>query len=918
MNSFGSRSTLRVGSKEFEIYRLDAVEKHGCSIGHLPYSLRILLENLLRREDGKTVKADDVRALTSWNGKSVPSQEIAFMPSRVLLQDFTGVPAVVDLAAMRDAMKALGGNPGLINPLQPAELVIDHSVQVDEFGTPQAFQLNAELEFSRNKERYAFLRWGQTAFKNFAIVPPDTGIVHQINLEYLARVVFVGENGETGLPMAYPDTLVGTDSHTTMINGLGVLGWGVGGIEAEAAMLGQSVSMLIPQVVGVRLKNQLREGSTATDLVLTVTEMLRKKGVVGKFVEFFGPGLRALPLADRATISNMAPEYGATCGIFPVDAETLRYLRLSGRAEEHIAIVEAYYKEQGLFHTVETPEAEYTDVVDLDLASVEPSIAGPKRPQDRVALSASAASFEQALPTLLKPGQMVPPKQAARWEGEGGNPAGPEAQHEVGVITEVALEEALGHGSVVIAAITSCTNTSNPSVLVAAGLLAKKAVEKGLTVPKWVKTSLAPGSMVVTEYLTRSGLLPYLEKLKFNVVGYGCTTCIGNSGPLPAEVSSVIADKDLVVASVLSGNRNFEGRINSEVRANYLMSPPLVVAFALAGRIDVDVYNEPLGYGKGKPVFLKDIWPTAKEVADVLAEYITGDLFQTAYKDVFRGDAQWRGLKVPEGETFTWDDTSTYVKNPPYFENMPKTPAPVADISDARVLCYLGNSVTTDHISPAGSIKPNSPAGQYLIGHGVSVGDFNSYGSRRGNHEVMMRGTFANVRLRNKLTPEREGAYTRHLPDGEEMSIFDASVKYRAAGTPLMVLAGKEYGSGSSRDWAAKGPRLLGVRVALAESFERIHRSNLVGMGILPLQFLQEESAETNVLTGEEVYDVVGLTEVLQNFAPGKTVKVIAKKADGSVHEFDATVRIDTPQEVLYYQHGGILQYVLRQLRQNN
>ena len=918
MNSFGSRSTLRVGSKEFEIYRLNAVEKHGCTIGHLPYSLRILLENLLRREDGKTVKADDVRALTSWNGKSVPSQEIAFMPSRVLLQDFTGVPAVVDLAAMRDAMKALGGNPGLINPLQPAELVIDHSVQVDEFGTPQAFQLNAELEFSRNKERYAFLRWGQTAFKNFAIVPPDTGIVHQINLEYLARVVFVGENGETGLPMAYPDTLVGTDSHTTMINGLGVLGWGVGGIEAEAAMLGQSVSMLIPQVVGVRLKNQLREGSTATDLVLTVTEMLRKKGVVGKFVEFFGPGLRALPLADRATISNMAPEYGATCGIFPVDAETLRYLRLSGRTEEHIAIVEAYYKEQGLFHTVETPEAEYTDVVDLDLASVEPSIAGPKRPQDRVALSASAASFEQALPTLLKPGQMVPPKQAARWEGEGGNPAGPEAQHEVGVITEVALEEALGHGSVVIAAITSCTNTSNPSVLVAAGLLAKKAVEKGLTVPKWVKTSLAPGSMVVTEYLTRSGLLPYLEKLKFNVVGYGCTTCIGNSGPLPAEVSSVIADKDLVVASVLSGNRNFEGRINSEVRANYLMSPPLVVAFALAGRIDVDVYNEPLGYGKGKPVFLKDIWPTAKEVADVLAEYITGDLFQTAYKDVFRGDAQWRGLKVPEGETFTWDDTSTYVKNPPYFENMPKTPAPVADISDARVLCYLGNSVTTDHISPAGSIKPNSPAGQYLIGHGVSVGDFNSYGSRRGNHEVMMRGTFANVRLRNKLTPEREGAYTRHLPDGEEMSIFDASVKYRAAGTPLMVLAGKEYGSGSSRDWAAKGPRLLGVRVALAESFERIHRSNLVGMGILPLQFLQEESAETNVLTGEEVYDVVGLTEVLQNFAPGKTVKVIAKKADGSVHEFDATVRIDTPQEVLYYQHGGILQYVLRQLRQNN
>ena len=918
MNSFGSRSTLRVSSKEFEIYRLNAVEKHGCTIGHLPYSLRILLENLLRREDGKSVKADDVRALTAWNGKSAPSQEIAFMPSRVLLQDFTGVPAVVDLAAMRDAMKALGGNPGLINPLQPAELVIDHSVQVDEFGTPQAFQLNAELEFSRNKERYAFLRWGQTAFKNFAIVPPDTGIVHQINLEYLARVVFVGENGETGHPLAYPDTLVGTDSHTTMINGVGVLGWGVGGIEAEAAMLGQPVSMLIPQVVGVRLKNQLREGSTATDLVLTVTEMLRKKGVVGKFVEFFGPGLHALPLADRATISNMAPEYGATCGIFPVDDETLRYLRLSGRTEEHVKIVEAYYKEQGLFHTVDTPEAEYTDVVDLDLATIEPCIAGPKRPQDRVLLSASAASFEQALPSLLKPGQSVPPKQGARWEGEGGNPAGPEAQHEAGVVTEVALEEALGHGSVVIAAITSCTNTSNPSVLVAAGLLAKKATEKGLTVPKWVKTSLAPGSMVVTEYLTRSGLLPYLEKLKFHVVGYGCTTCIGNSGPLPLEVSSVIADKDLVVASVLSGNRNFEGRINSEVRANYLMSPPLVVAFALAGRIDVDVYNEPLGYGNGKPVFLKDIWPTAKEVSDVLAKYITGDLFQTAYKDVFRGDERWQGLKVPEGETFTWDEKSTYVKNPPYFENMPKMPAPVGDISGARVLCFLGNSVTTDHISPAGSIKPNSPAGQYLIAHGVTVGDFNSYGSRRGNHEVMMRGTFANVRLRNKLTPEREGAYTRHLPDGEEMFIYDASVKYRKEGTALMVLAGKEYGSGSSRDWAAKGPRLLGVRVALAESFERIHRSNLVGMGILPLQFLDDENAETNELTGEEVYDVVGLTDVLQNFAPGKTVKVRAKKADGTVSEFDATVRIDTPQEVLYYQHGGILQYVLRQLRQNN
>ena len=920
MNSFGSRSTLRVGSKQYEIYRLSAVEAHGCVIKHLPYSLRILLENLLRREDGKAVKADDIRALTGWNSKSVPSQEIAFMPSRVLLQDFTGVPAVVDLAAMRDAMKALGGDPGLINPLQPAELVIDHSVQVDEFGTPQAFQLNAELEFSRNKERYAFLRWGQGAFKNFAIVPPDTGIVHQINLEYLARVVFVGANGESGNPMAYPDTLVGTDSHTTMINGVGVLGWGVGGIEAEAAMLGQPVSMLIPQVVGVRLKNQLREGSTATDLVLTVTEMLRKKGVVGKFVEFFGPGLHALPLADRATISNMAPEYGATCGIFPVDDETLRYLRLSGRSEELVTLVEAYYKEQGLFHTVDTPEAEYTDVMDLDLATVEPSIAGPKRPQDRVALSAAAESFEKALPSLLKPGQHVPPKQEARWEGEGGHPAGMDSQHD-SVEEHVVLDKALKHGSVVIAAITSCTNTSNPSVLVAAGLVAKKAVEKGLKVPSWVKTSLAPGSMVVTEYLTRSGLLPYLEKLKFHVVGYGCTTCIGNSGPLPQEVSNVITDKDLVVASVLSGNRNFEGRINSEVRANYLMSPPLVVAFALAGRADIDMYKEPLGFsgnGNRKPVFLKDIWPTAKEVDDVLKQYITGDLFKSAYKDVFRGDERWQGLKVPEGETFTWDDKSTYVKNPPYFENMPKTPAAVGDISGARVLCYLGNSVTTDHISPAGSIKHNSPAGQYLIEHGVQPVDFNSYGSRRGNHEVMMRGTFANVRLRNKLTPEREGAYTRHLPDGKEMFIYDASVQYRKESTPLMVLAGKEYGSGSSRDWAAKGPRLLGVRVALAESFERIHRSNLVGMGILPLQFLDDENAETSGLTGEEVYDIVGLTNVLANFAPGKTVKVRAKKADGTVTEFDATVRIDTPQEVQYYQHGGILQYVLRQLLQNN
>jgi aconitate hydratase len=917
MNSFGSRSLFRAGKREFEIYRLDALEKQGCATRHLPFSLRILLENLLRREDGKTVKADDIRALTSWTKKSHPSQEIAFMPSRVLLQDFTGVPAVVDLAAMRDAMKALGGDPTLINPLQPAELVIDHSVQVDEFGTPQAMQLNAELEFHRNKERYAFLRWGQTAFKNFAIVPPDTGIVHQINLEYLARVVFVGADGETGKPLAYPDTLVGTDSHTTMINGLGVLGWGVGGIEAEAAMLGQPVSMLIPQVIGFRVKNQLREGSTATDLVLTVTEMLRKKGVVGKFVEFFGPGLQTLPLADRATISNMAPEYGATCGIFPVDKETLTYLRLSGRSEELINLVEAYYKEQGLFHTADTPEAEYTDILELDLASVEPSIAGPKRPQDRISLSHAAKSFDEALPSLLKPGQHVPPKQEARWEGEGGHPAGMDSQQDQ-VQEHVKLDKALHHGSVVIAAITSCTNTSNPSVLVAAGLLAKKAVEKGLSVPAWVKTSLAPGSLVVTEYLTRSGLMPYLEKLKFNLVGYGCTTCIGNSGPLPQEVSNVVVEKDLVVASVLSGNRNFEGRINSEVRANYLMSPPLVVAFALAGRIDLDLFKDPLGYGqngKRTAVYLKDIWPTAAEVNAVVRQYITGDLFRGAYSDVFKGDDRWRSLNVPEGETFAWDEQSTYVKNPPYFENMPAQPEPVKNISGARVLCYLGNSVTTDHISPAGSIKTSSPAGQYLIAHGVQPADFNSYGSRRGNHEVMMRGTFANVRLRNKLTPHREGAFTRYLPAGDEMTIFDASEKYRAEGTALIVLAGKEYGSGSSRDWAAKGPRLLGVRAVLAESFERIHRSNLVGMGILPLQFLEEESAESHGLTGEETFDVVGLTDVLANFAAGKTVKVRAKKADGAVTTFDAVLRIDTPQEVQYYQHGGILQYVLRSLQ---
>src|SRR5579862_9337482 len=899
MNSFGSRSVLRVGHREFEIYRLDVLEKHGCRTQHLPYSLRILLENLLRREDGKTVKADDVRALAAWNGKSVPEREIAFMPSRVLLQDFTGVPAVVDLAAMRDAMKALGGDPKLINPLQPAELVIDHSVQVDQFGSAQAFQFNAELEFQRNNERYAFLRWGQTAFKNFAIVPPDTGIVHQINLEYLARVVFVGSQGESGKPLAYPDTLVGTDSHTTMINGLGVLGWGVGGIEAEAAMLGQAVSMLIPQVVGFRIQGKLREGSTATDLVLTVTQALRKLGVVGKFVEYFGPGLQELPLADRATIGNMSPEYGATCGIFPIDKETLSYLRLTGRSEEQVALVEAYCREQGLFHDGKTPEAEYSELLSLDLATVEPSLAGPKRPQDRVPLSDVKQSFDQALPTLIKPGKGAA-KTAETASGNG---------H-------------LHHGSVVIAAITSCTNTSNPSVMLAAGLLAKKAVERGLQVPDWVKTSLAPGSKVVRDYLERAGLIGYLEKLKFNIVGYGCTTCIGNSGPLPEEIARAIDEKSLVVASVLSGNRNFEGRINPDVRANYLMSPPLVVAFALAGRVDLDLRKDPIGKDKqGAAVYLSDLWPTRREVEEAMGKSISSDMFRKTYGEVYQGDDRWRGLSVPKGETYAWDPDSTYIRQAPYFDDMTIRPAAVQEIRNARVLAVLGDSVTTDHISPAGSIKRDSPAGKYLIEHGVKPADFNSYGSRRGNHEVMVRGTFANVRLRNKMVPNLEGGFTRHLPDGAEMTIFDASAKYIAEGVPLVILAGKEYGSGSSRDWAAKGPRLLGVHAVIAESYERIHRSNLVGMGILPLQFAAGQNAESLKLTGEEVFEIAGVRNLIEHYSAGQKVKVRARghgAADASSAkpkvEFEALVRIDTPQEALYYANGGILQYVLRQL----
>ncbi|MGA2967039.1 MAG: aconitate hydratase AcnA [Terriglobales bacterium] len=882
-NSFGARATFKVGAKEYELYRIDALDRQGISTRHLPFSLRILLENLLRTEDGRNVTGDEIRALAAWNKNSKPEKEIAFTPSRVLLQDFTGVPAVVDLAAMRDAMKRLGGDAKLINPLQPAELVIDHSVQVDEFGSPNAFDVNALLEFQRNKERYAFLRWGQTGFRNLAIVPPDTGIVHQVNLEYLARVVFVHEEG--GKRTAYPDTLVGTDSHTTMVNGLGVLGWGVGGIEAEAAMLGQPVSMLIPLVVGVKLTGRLREGATATDLVLTITEMLRKHGVVGKFVEYFGPGLGDLPLADRATIANMAPEYGATCGIFPIDKESLRYLKLTGRSDEQIALVEAYAREQGIFHDANTPEAEYSELLSLDLDTVESSLAGPKRPQDRVVLSKAGESFEKALPGLIRV-----TKSESKTSANG----------------------QLHHGSVVIAAITSCTNTSNPSVMLAAGLLAKKAVEHGLEVPVWVKTSLAPGSKVVRDYLETAGLMPYLEKLKFHIVGYGCTTCIGNSGPLPAEVSREIEEKNLVVASVLSGNRNFEGRINSEVRANYLMSPPLVVAFALAGRIDIDLRKDAVGKGKdGKGVYLADIWPSRQEVEQAMASAITSEMFRKSYAEVYSGDERWRGLPVPKGETYAWENDSTYIRQAPYFDGMALKPSAIEDIKDARVLAVLGDSVTTDHISPAGSIKKDGPAGKYLMAHGVKPADFNSYGSRRGNHEVMVRGTFANVRLRNKMV-STEGGFTRHLPDGAEMSIFDASEKYHAEKVPLVILAGKEYGSGSSRDWAAKGPRLLGVRAVIAESYERIHRSNLVGMGILPLQFLPGENAETLKLTGEEIFEIAGIREVVEKFSSGRKIAVRVK--GGAAAEFQAIVRIDTPQEALYYANGGILQYVLRQL----
>jgi aconitate hydratase len=934
-NSFHSAATLESGTQKVKYFKLSALE--GVNLARLPYSLRILLENLLRCEDGKTVTADDIRFLASWDPKAEPSREIAYMPARVLMQDFTGVPAIVDLAAMRDAMKALGGGQAeieKINPLVPAELVIDHSVQVDEYGSVNSYDLNAALEFTRNRERYAFLKWGQTAFNNFSAVPPGMGICHQVNLEYLARVTFTKTEAD-GSVTAYPDTLVGTDSHTTMINGLGVLGWGVGGIEAEAAMLGQPVSMLVPQVVGFRLEGKLKEGTTATDLVLTVVEMLRKLGVVGKFVEFYGPGISELPLADRATIANMAPEYGATCGIFPVDAETLKYLRLTGRSDEQIALVEAYYKAQGLFHTAGAPEAEYSATLSLDLTTVEPSVAGPKRPQDRVLLSKTPASFASKLPELQGPNaNKSVVRQMVRWEGEGGHASkGGNLESSVGVMEPdedtahsvetrfgVDPEKYLSDGSIVIAAITSCTNTSNPYVMVAAGLLAKKAVEAGLTMPPWVKTSLAPGSRVVTDYYTRAGLLKYLDALRFNVVGYGCTTCIGNSGPLPADVSKAIEEHGLVAVSVLSGNRNFEGRISPEVRANYLMSPPLVVAYALAGHISHDFEKDALGKGKdGQPVYLKDIWPSQKEVSDTVASCIDSTMFRTQYATVSDGDANWQNLKFPDGETYGWEADSTYIRKAPYFDGMPATPAEVKDISDARVLAVLGDSVTTDHISPAGSIKLNGPAGKYLTEHGVKPTDFNSYGSRRGNHEVMVRGTFANVRLRNKLAPGTEGGVTRLLPEGTGMSIYDASVEYAKRGTPLAILAGKEYGSGSSRDWAAKGPCLLGIRFVIAESYERIHRSNLVGMGILPLQFEAGANVDSLGLTGEETFTLGTKPGELKamldsKFEGGKLLTVVATAPDGSKKTFPAMVRIDTPQEILYYQHGGILQYVLRQL----
>ncbi len=876
-NTYNARTELKVDGAAFEIYSLSALEDR-FKVSRLPYSLKILLENLLRLEDGVNVHPGDIEALASWDPDAEPDKEIAFTPARVLMQDFTGVPAVVDLAAMRDAMKVLGGDPEKINPLSPAELVIDHSVQVDVFGRPDAMQKNAEIEFHRNRERYEFLRWGQQAFSNFKVVPPDTGIVHQVNLEYLARVVFSRE--VNGITQAYPDTLVGTDSHTTMVNGLGVLGWGVGGIEAEAAMLGQPITMLVPQVVGFELTGRLPEGATATDLVLTVTQMLRARGVVGKFVEFYGKGLKGLPLADRATIANMAPEYGATCGIFPIDEETIRYLRLSGRSDEQIALVEAYARAQGMWRLDDAEPAHYSDTLSLDMGTVEPSLAGPKRPQDRVPLKSAKAVFLKSLKEMKKAADA---------------PAG--------------AADALADGAVVIAAVTSCTNTSNPSVMIGAGLLAQKARSKGLKVKPWVKTSLAPGSLVVRNYLDKAGLTAALDELGFNLVGYGCTTCIGNSGPLPEAVSKEIKERDLVVCSVLSGNRNFEGRVHPEVKMNFLASPPLVVAYAIAGNMNMDIYNDPLGNdAQGNPVYLKDIWPSRKEIQDIIASAINSDMFRGSYREVFTGDARWAGLKAPESSRYQWSADSTYVQNPPYFEDIAAGPQAVQPIKGARVLAKLGDSITTDHISPAGSIKPDSPAGEYLIDHGVQPVDFNSYGSRRGNHEVMMRGTFANIRLRNQLAPGTEGGWTCFQPSGEQMTIYDAAMRYQQEGTPLLIIAGKEYGTGSSRDWAAKGTLLLGVHAVIAESFERIHRSNLVGMGVLPLTFKPGESADSLGLTGTEIY-------AIENLKPGaKQVEVTATPDQGDPVRFTAIVRVDTPKEWEYYKNGGILQYVLRQL----
>ena len=919
-NSFGAEATLSVGGRDVTIYRLDAVD----GSARLPYSLKVLLENLLRNEDGHNVTADQVRALAGWKADAEPDTEIQFTPARVIMQDFTGVPCVVDLAAMREAMTALGGDPKKINPLVPTELVIDHSVIVDVFGAPDAFEKNAELEFERNKERYQFLRWGQGAFQDFTVVPPDTGIVHQVNLEYLARTVFEKDG------VAYPDTCVGTDSHTTMINGLGVLGWGVGGIEAEAAMLGQPVSMLIPRVVGFKLSGELPEGATATDLVLTITEMLRKHGVVGKFVEFYGPGVAAVPLANRATIGNMSPEYGSTCAIFPIDDETLTYLRLTGRSDESVALVEAYAKEQGLWHDAGS-EPDYSERLELDLSTVEPSLAGPKRPQDRVALSSAKDSFRQALTAYVsdngngnsaneasKESFPASDPPAVSHSGEHDEPAGQPAKQGKGRPSNPAKvsldgeEFELDHGAVVVAAITSCTNTSNPFVMVGAGLLAKNAVERGLQRKPWVKTSLAPGSKVVMDYYDKAGLTAYLDKLGFGLVGYGCTTCIGNSGPLIPEVSQAVNDNDLAVVSVLSGNRNFEGRINPDVKMNYLASPPLVVAYALAGSMDVDLLNDPIGQdADGKDVFLADIWPSPKEVSEIVASSVQSSGFSSSYGDVFAGDDRWQGLDVPTGDSFEWDGSSTYVRRPPYFDGMDAEPAGVEDITGARVLAVLGDSVTTDHISPAGSIKTDSPAGTYLTEHSVERKDFNSYGSRRGNHEVMIRGTFANIRLRNQLAPGTEGGVTRHLPDGEQMSIYDAAQRYADEGVPLVILAGKEYGSGSSRDWAAKGTMLLGVRAVIAESYERIHRSNLIGMGVLPLQFKDGDNRESLGLTGEETFEITGLAG--KDKLP-REITVRAAKDGAQAKEFTATVRIDTPGEQEYYRHGGILQYVLRSL----